>query len=205
MTNTIENKILKKIYTHGRGWVFSEKDLASLANRSAIDVTLHRLMHKGTIRRVMRGVYDYPKYSKLLQKQLSPDIDKVAQAIARKHAWRIQPSGPVALNILGLSTQVPSKYQYLSDGPSRNFQVGNTSLAFKSTVLKEAGFKYHESKLIVVAFRSLGKEHLNPDTTERIRQWLNPKMRSKVLKDTVTVSRWIYDEIRQVCREDTNG
>ncbi len=205
MTYTVEYKILKKIYTHGRGWVFSEKDFASLANRSAIDVTLHRLMNKDTIRRVMRGVYDYPKYSELLQKQLSPDIDKVAQAIARKHAWRIQPSGPVALNILGLSTQVPSKYQYLSDGPSRNFQVGNTTLAFKSTVLKEAGFKYHESRLIVAAFRSLGKERLDPETTEGIRQWLDPKMRSKVLKDTVTVTRWIYDEIRKTCREDTNG
>jgi len=205
MTNTVENKILKKVYTHGRGWVFSEKDFAPLANRSAIDVTLHRLMNKDTIRRVMRGVYDYPKYSELLQKQLSPDIDRVAQAIARKHAWRIQPSGPVALNILSLSTQVPSKYRYLSDGPSRNFQVGNTTLAFKSTVLKEAGFKYHESKLIVAAFRSLGKERLDPNTTTSIRQWLNPKMRSKVLKDTVTVTRWIYDEIRKICREDTNG
>ncbi len=205
MAYTTENKVLKKIYTHGRGWAFSEKDLASLGNRSAIDVTLHRLVKKGTIRRVIRGIYDYPKFSKLLQKQLSPDTDKVAQAIARKHGWRIQPSGPVSLNILGLSTQVPSKYLYLSDGPSKSFLIGKTTLSFKTTVLKEAGFKYHESSLIVAAIRSLGKDHVNPNTSDSVRKWLDPSMRTKVLKDTNTVSRWIYDEIRQVCREDENG
>jgi hypothetical protein len=205
MTYTIENKVLKKIYTHGRDWAFSEKDFASLANRSAIDVTLHRLMNKGTIRRVLRGIYDYPKFSKLLQKQLSPDIDKVAQAIARKHGWRIQPSGPVSLNILGLSTQVPSKYVYLSDGPTRSFQVGKTKLSFKATVLKEAGFRYHESSIIVAALRSLGKDHVTSSTSSVIRSWLDPNMRIKVLKDTNTVSRWIYDVVRQVCEEDVNG
>lgn len=203
MTYSIEDKILRKIYAKGRGWVFSGKDFVLIANRSAIDVSLHRLVQKGTIRRAVRGIYDYPKYSDLLQKRLSPDMDGIAQAIARKFAWRIQPSGGVALNILGLSTQVPSKYLYLSDGPTRRFSIRNTSLNFQTTSLKEVGFKYHESQTIVVALKALGKDHINQSTIDTISEWVDPAMRQKILKDSKTVSTWIYDNIRKVCHSGT--
>lgn len=198
---SIENKVLNKIYGHGRGWAFSQIDFATHGTRSAIDVALHRLVEKGTIRRVIRGIYDYPEYSNLLGKYLSPDIDKVGQAIARKFSWRIQPSGPTALNVLRLSTQVPSKYVYLSDGPSKVFTVGRTTIKFKTTVLKEVGFKLHESALIVVAFRSLGKDRLTADVINNTRKWLDPGNRSLVLKDTTKVTGWIYAAIRKVCLE----
>jgi hypothetical protein len=201
---SIEDKVVNKIYGSGRGWAFSQIDFATLGSRSAIDIALHRLVDKGTIRRVIRGIYDYPKYSDLLQKYLSPDIDKVGQAIARKHGWRIQPSGGTALNVLGLSTQVPSKYVYLSDGPSKVFTVGKTSISFKSTVLKEVGFKLHESALIVAGFRSLGAERLTPDVIKHTRDWLSPDLRSRVMKDTAKVTGWIYASIRKVCLEQSD-
>ncbi len=69
------------------------------------------------IRRVIRGIYDYPKFSNLLGQQLSPDLDQVAAALARKFGWHIQVTGPSALNLLGLSTQVPGRIIYASDGP----------------------------------------------------------------------------------------
>lgn len=198
---SIEDKVVNKIYGRGRGWAFSQIDFATLGSRSAIDIALHRLVDKGTIRRVIRGIYDYPKYSDLLQKYLSPDIDKVGQAIARKHGWRIQPSGGTALNVLGLSTQVPSKYVYLSDGPGKVVTVGKTSIKFKATVLKEVGFKLHESALIVAAFRSLGADRLTPDVINHTRDWLSPDLRSRVMKDTAKVTGWIYAGIRKVCLE----
>ncbi len=201
---SIEDKVVNKIYGSGRCWAFSQIDFATLGSRSAIDIALHRLVDKGTIRRVIRGIYDYPKYSDLLQKYLSPDIDKVGQAIARKQGWRIQPSGGTALNVLGLSTQVPSKYVYLSDGPSKVFMVGKTSIKFKSTALKEVGFKLHESALIVAAFRSLGAEWLTPDVINHTRDWLSPDLRSRVLKDTAKVTGWIYAGIRKVCLEKSD-
>ncbi|MEA3287418.1 MAG: DUF6088 family protein [Candidatus Marinimicrobia bacterium] len=201
---SIENKVLNKIYGRGRGWVFSQIDFATLGNRSAIDVAFHRLVDKGTIRRVSRGIYDYPVYSDLLGKYLSPDIDKVSQAIARKFNWRIQPSGPTALNMLGLSTQVPSKYVYLSDGPSKVFIAGKTPIRFKTTKLKDVGFKHHESASIVSAFRSLGRDRLTPDVIDHTRKWLNPEIRSRVLKDTAKATGWIYSGIRNVCLESSN-
>lgn len=205
MMQSIENNILKKIYGHGRGWAFFQKDFSPLASREAIDLALHRLEKKGTIRRVLRGLYDYPRFSELLNQQLSPDIDQVASALARKFGWHIQPSGPAALNLMGLSTQVPGRYVYLSDGPARTYEVGKTELIFESTALKETGFKLRESALIVQGLKSLGRERITPETIEKIRQWLDPSLRSKVLKDTATVTGWVYEAIRQICREQQDG
>ena len=106
MEKNIENKLLDTIKKKGRGWSFSQRDVAHLGTRSAIDVALHRLREKGVIRRVIRGIYDYPRFSKLLNGDLSPDTDQVAQAQARKFGWRIQSSGPAAQNMLGLSTSL---------------------------------------------------------------------------------------------------
>jgi hypothetical protein len=202
---SVENNILSKIYGHGRGWAFFQKDFSPLASREAIDLALYRLEKKGTIRRVLRGLYDYPRFSDLLDQQLSPDIDQVACALARKFGWHIQPSGPAALNVMGLSTQVPGRYVYLSDGPVRTYEVGKTELVFESTALKEAGFKLRESALIVQGLKSLGREGITRDTITKIRRWLDPSLRSKVLKDTATVTGWVYEAIRQICGEEGDG
>ena len=83
----------RRIHGNGRGWVFSPRDFTDLGRRATIDSALHRLERKGTVRRVIRGIYDYPRFSELLSQPLSPDIDQVAQALARKFGWRTQPSG----------------------------------------------------------------------------------------------------------------
>jgi hypothetical protein len=135
MAQTIEDKIVSRIYGHGRGWAFSKADFADLGSRSAIDSALSRREKHGLIRRVIRGIYDYPRHSKILHKSVSPDIDQVAHALARKFAWRIQPDGATAQNLLGLSTQVPARVAYLSDGPDRSYRIENTSLSFEHTAL----------------------------------------------------------------------
>jgi len=204
-TRNTEQKLLSKIRGKGRGWAFSQKDFALLANRGTIDIALHRLLAKGAIRRVIRGVYDYPRYSELLGTDASPDIDQVAAALARKFGWRIQPSGPAAQNLLGLSTQVPAAYIYLSDGPDRSYKINNTALKFKHTALKEAGFRYRESALIVQALKAFGPRRIKPRIVAKLRKWLNPKLRESILDDTSTVTGWVYAAIRDICREDGDG
>lgn len=167
-----------------------------------IDKALSDLTKKGKIRRVIRGVNDYPKYSDLLKQQLSSDPEQVAYALSRKFKWRIEPSGETALNLLGLSTQVSGRYLYLSDGPNRSYKVGQTDLEFKKTVLKEIGFKYPQSGLIVSALKSLGKEHITVEVISALKKQVQPKMHSKILTDTKTVSGWVYDAIKQICDED---
>jgi len=197
---SIKQKILDKIYRNGKGWSFSQSDFTGVGSRSSIDVSFHRLVQEGRIRRVIRGIYDYPKYSNLLGKQLSPDIEQVVQAIARKFGWCIQSSGPTALNMIGLSAQVPSKYVYLSDGPSKLITIGRTAVRFKKTSVKEIRFTLKESALIVAAFRSLGKERLSEEVISTTRKWLHPRLRSQVKEDTANVTGWIYCGIKKVCR-----
>ena len=208
---TIENKIVSRIYGRGRGWAFSANDFSAEFGRSTVDWVFYNLVASGTIRRVFRGVYDYPKYSELLEQELSPDFDQVAQAFARKFNWRIQPSGDAALNLLGLSTQVPGRLVYLSDGPNRQYQVGDTgdsidkgghfTLEFKKSALKDVGFKYRESGLLVQALKALGKERIDDTVIATLRKQLDEATCKRVLRDTVTATGWVYDAIKRICGE----
>ena len=199
----IENKILSRIYGRGRGWAFTKVDFVAEFGEVNIHQALSSLAWAGKIRRVSRGIYDYPGHSELLGKTLSPAIDQVAQALARKFNWRIQPSGDAALNLLRLSTQVPGRWVYLTDGPSRQYVIGKHTLVFKTSALKDAGFKYRESGLVVQALKALGKDRVDQSVVNTIRQELGAKTSARILQDTRAVTGWIYQIIKQVCEEPT--
>jgi hypothetical protein len=187
---------------HGRGWVFSSTDLIKKFKRQQIDNVLSDLVKENKIRRVLRGIYDYPKQSEFLQKELSPDIEQVAQAIARKFNWRIEISGESALNILNLSTQIQAKYIYLSDGPNRSYKLFNgTVIEFKKSALKDIGFKYKESSLVVQALKSLGKEHITDEIMKKIKEQIEPRLYEKILIDTQGTTIWVYEIIKQICKD----
>jgi hypothetical protein len=205
MPQSTEKQLVARIYGNGRGWAFSSKDFLDLASRNAIDMALIRLTSKSTIRRVIRGIYDYPRYSELLEKEMEPDIHQVARALARKFGWRIQAGGAAAMNLIGLSTQVPSQYVYQSDGPKRSYEIGNTSLNFRHAALKESGFRHDESGLTVAALKTLGEANITDDTIDQVRQWLPDAKRAQVRKDTERVTGWVHDAIKKICHENTDG
>lgn len=197
----INKKAIYRIYGHGRGWAFSPNDFVDEFSRGQIDNALSELCREGKIRRVCRGIYDYPKFSELLRQELSPDFDQVAQAFARKFNWRIQPAGDVALNLLRLSTQVPGRLVYFSDGPNRQYNIGNYTLEFKKSALKDVGFKYRESGLIVQALKALGKERVDESVITILRSQFDETECKRVLKDTVTATSWVYETIKRICGE----
>jgi hypothetical protein len=150
------------------GWHFHQSDLIKKFDRQEIDNVLSDLVKDKKIRRVSRGIYDYSKYSDFLKKELNPDIEQVSRAYARKFNWRIEVSGDSALNILNLSTQIQAKYIYLSDGPNKSYKLFNdVVIEFKKSNLKDIGFKYKESSLIVQALKSLGKEHITNEVINK--------------------------------------
>ncbi len=128
---TMRDQIVARIERLGKGKAFSAKDFLDIASRTTIDVTLAELTLDGTIRRVRRGLYDMPRVNPALGGELSPDIDEAARAIARKQKWNIVPEGAWAANLLGLSTQVPAKIIYLTDGPNNEVPIGRRSIYFK--------------------------------------------------------------------------
>jgi len=203
--NSSQKRVLSRIYGHGRGWVFSKSDFIDEISADSIDKALSELTKEGKIRRIARGLYEYPRYSDLLQQDLSPDIDKAAHAYARKFNWHIQPSGDTALNLLGLSTQVPGRYLYLSNGPNRLYEILGVPLEFKRTALKESGFKYGLSAVVVQALKALGKERVTEETLQAIRKYIDSSMCPKILKDTKTTTIWIYELIKKMCKEANNA
>lgn len=201
----LHEKVFYFVSGHGRGWAFSSSDLIKKFDRQQIDNVLSDLVKNKKIRRVSRGIYDYPKYSEFLKKELNPDIDEVARAYARKFNWRIEVSGDSALNILNLSSQIQAKYIYLSDGSNKTYKIlDNTTLEFKKTVLKDIGFKYRESSLVVQALKALGKEHITLEVINKIKGQIDSKMYDKILKDTQSTTVWVYEIIKQICKENNN-
>jgi len=204
MQQPTEQKVLNRIYGNGRGWAFSQADFADLGVRSTIDSALHRRQAEGLIRRVVRGIYDYPRDSKALGGPVSPDVDQVAHALARKFGWRIQPDGATAQNLLGLSTQVPARNVYLSDGPDRSYKIGKTTLAFEHSVLKEAGFRLPESRLVVQALKAFGEDQITPKVLTQIRKRFDRALWRRILLDTKTATGWVYAAIHQITK-DSDG
>lgn len=198
---SIHKKILKRIYISGRGWVFSKNDFLDYGGDGAIRLALMRLEEDGTIRRVLRGLYDYPKISTLLNEPMGTDLDQVAQALARKHGWRIQPSENTALNLLGLSTQVPAQAVYLSDGPSKTVQIGKRQLIFKKRALKESGFKRRESELVVQALKALGRERVDSAVRLKLAEALSAVIWKKMIRDTKTAPAWVHEIIRTIAEK----
>jgi len=202
---SVNKKIVERIYSRGRGWAFSKIDFIPPFSNVEVRKALSDLAKKGTIRRVSHGIYHYPRYSEILQQYLSPDIDQVAYAYARKFNWRIQTSGNTALNYLGLSTQVSAHYLYVSDGPSRTYKIGNQSLEFKHMAIKETGLELRESRLLVQALRSLGKDHISPDIMKKISDQIGDVPSGKILKDVQKVSVWVYKAIEEILKGSQHG
>jgi hypothetical protein len=197
---SIENKTSARIYGNKRGWTFSKIDFLDLGSDADIRKALSQLEKKGIIRRVLRGVYDYPKISSLLNTEMGPDLDQLAKALARRSGWRIQPSENTALNILGLSTQVPAQSVYLSDGPSKSYEIGKQQLVFKKRALKESVFKHKESELVVQALKAYGQERIDEKLQQKLADKWTTEMWRKILRDTKTAPAWVSDIILNITK-----
>jgi len=198
---SIENKIVSRIYGQQRGWAFSKNDFMDLGGDASVRKALSSLELRGTIRRVLPGLYDYPRISTLLSEPMGPDLDQAARALARKHGWRIQPSENTALNLLGLSTQVPAQAVYLSDGPGKGLEIGNRQLIFKKRALKESGFKFRESELAVQALKALGKERVDSAVRRKLAEAIPAATWKKMVRDTRTAPAWVHEIIRSIAEE----
>jgi hypothetical protein len=195
---TIMDRVVRRIRARGRGSVFSSKEFLDLGGRAAIDQVLSRLARAGTIRRLAPGLYDYPRTSPKLGMVLSPLYDKVAQAIAKKTGSKIQPSGALAANELGLSTQVPAKRVYLTDGPSRVYRIGKQIIVLKHAAPKEMVICGRISGRVFQALRHLGRRGVGDIVIRRLRRSLSSKDKAILSRDVRHASDWMRPIVEQV-------
>jgi len=198
---TMRDQIVTRIERQGSGEVFSAKDFLDIASRTTIDVTLAELAQDGTVRRIRRGLYDKPRVNPALGGELSPDIDEAARAIARRQKWKIVPEGAWAANLLGLTTQVPARIVYLTDGPNNEVPIGRRSISFKHARPKALAGLEGKIALVVQALRYLGKENVGSREVETLRAALTASEKRKLVKDTRFSVDWIYEMAKRIAEK----
>ena len=194
-------QIEKKILELPEGSVFTTSDFLDITNSDNFWQIAHRLESEGKIRRILPGIYDKPAFSEILQEQSAPDINGVAEAIARKNNWTIAPNGNTALNLLGLSTQVPANWEYLSSGETKNYQVGNRSINFIHRADRELNGMSAKTALIIQAIKALGAENITKETVDKLATKVSAEDKQKLLIEAKPTTSWIYEVIKKICED----
>jgi len=194
---SIDSKILSRIYGRGKGCVVTPGDFMDLGSRQAVDLVLHRLAKKGTLRRLSRGLYDYPRTDPDLG-LLSPTTDAIVKALKGRDKILLQPSGGYAANLLGLSDQVPMKIVFLTDGPARRVQLGKQVIMLKHTTPRAMATAGRVSGLVIQALRHIGQGHVDDAVVARLQKRLSADDRKLLLQDIRYAPAWIAAILRRV-------
>jgi hypothetical protein len=189
---SVEKQIEEHIGQAGGGSIFYPADFERYGSIEAVNIALHRLVKLNTLKRLAFGIYAKPIKSKLIG-DVYPGAEDVAIAIARRDNARLIPTGAYAQNRLGLSTQVPMKLVYLTDGPARKINVGKTTILFKKASPRKMALQGEISKLVVMALSDIGKDNVTTDEENRILNLLK-KEKPELLKHDIRMApRWIAE------------
>lgn len=182
------------------GTVFVATDFVDIADKTSINTYLTRLDEEKSLRRIMRGVYYKPEYNDFLGEFVAPEPDAVAHALARNFGWTIVPCGDTALNLLGLSTQIPATWVYVSDGTYKEYTYEQTTIKFKRTTNKEISKLSYKTALVVQALKALGKENVDDAVLTKLKNNLNAEDKQALLTEAKAATSWIYEYIKLICR-----
>lgn len=193
----IDRSIVAVLRSNGRGWVFTPRDFLALGTRGAVDKALSRHAARGTIRRLARGLYHFPKTHPVLG-ELVPNADVIGRALAGKDAVRLQPSGAYAANLLGLSEQVPAKLVFLTDGASKKVKVGQREFVLKQTTPRNMATAGRISGMVIQALRHLGQRRISDEMIETLKRKLSPNDKQQIVKDLIYAPAWIGEIMRKI-------
>ena len=201
--NSYLDQIKNRINDFDSRKVFINNDFLDIAGNETVRRTLNQLVSENKIKRVINGFYYNPIYSELIGEYEAVSIHELALAIARKYNWNIAPFNSTALNLLGLSTQVPTHYKYISSGRYKEYKIGDTILEFKKVNPGEIANMSLKTATVIQAIKSLGKENITNEVIQKIRENLTEKERIDLTNESKSVPSWIYEVIREIC-EDQN-
>jgi hypothetical protein len=207
MHRSVYDKLRRQVEKRGRGAVFVTREFLELGSRAAVDEALSRLAREGEIRRLGRGLYDYPR----LHPSLGPvpaDPDRVAEALARKSGGRIQSAGARAANALGLSEQVPARPVYLTDGRRRTVRVGGQTIEMRHAEPRSLAGAGRVEGTVIQALRHLGPGQISADTIGQLRQTLTAREKAALRREALSAPGWLVPtllEIAQAEASETSG
>ncbi len=201
MINNIVKQILAKIKKARRGTLFFGEDFISTGNSETIRKALQRLVKYGELVRIATGIYVRPEIDPVIG-PVTPGIETIAKAIARRDKARIIPTGVYALNRLGLSTQVPMNLVYLTDGAARKVRVGKRIITFKKATPKNVTAIGSISSLVIQALKTIGKDKVTTNEIEQIQLLLKEEKPTHLQHDIRLAPEWIRQIIQQVLNDN---
>ena len=187
------NQIRGNIERAEAGSVFVSTDFTDITDKKTVNMGLIRLADEGLIKKILFGVYYKPEFSELLGETVAPSPNKVAHALARNFGWTIVPCGDTALNLLGLSTQVPSQWVYVSDGAYKEYSFDNTVIKFKRTTNKEISKLSYKTALTIQALKALGKDNVSEQVISRLKKILTDEEKEKMLAESKSATSWVLE------------
>jgi hypothetical protein len=194
---------MSQVRVRGRGkWVFTPKDFLDLGSRAAIDRALSRLVLAGKLRRIGRGLYDFPRQSKILQGAAPASLDATVQAISRRDQIRVMPNGIVFANDLGLTNAVPAKPSYISSGRTKTVLVGNRKVYLQHVSQKVIAWADRPGGQFVAAVLWLDKAIASaPDMIDLMRVKLADDVKQDLLQDLDLLPGWMASIAKKVCND----
>lgn len=197
---SIDSKVIARVFGTGRGYVFTPNDFLDLGSRSAVYNALARGAKAGRIRKLAQGLYDHPRIG-ADGKTLLPTTEAVVRALVGREATRFQPSGAHAANMLGLTEQVPVRIVFLTDGKSRTVSIGRRKIILKHATPRHMATAGRKSGTVIQALRWLGKRSVDDSVLARVRAQLTPRERRELLKDVRHSPVWMTELLRAIARE----
>jgi len=198
MQSTV-SKIENEIKRRRRSKIYFAEDFTSFGTSEAIKKSLLRFEKSGMLIRLARGIYLYPSIDKKLGLGvLYPSVETIAKEIARRDKARIVPTGIYALNVLGLSTQIPANIIFLTDGAQRKIKVYNQLITFKHVVPKNLAYKSEAFMLVVSALKEIGEHSVSDNDMNTLRKALSHETKENISGDLNLAPAWIQKLIRQI-------
>ena len=164
---------------------------------------LSDLVKQEVMYRLSRGVY--LKATKTKFGLVYPTTEEIAKAIAERDNAEVLPTGSAALNILGLSTQIPMNPVFLTSGSARKIKCGNKTITFKHGVPKNFAIKGQMMRLLVQAMKAIGEQNITKEELEEIGNLLRKYPEEDTIKHDLTIMpQWIKNIIQKIIKENKN-
>ena len=191
----IEHSVLRR----KKGDLIFPTDFRGKGSQTAVKMALSRLSKEGKLSRLAHGIYYVPKIDPLFG-AVYPVAEEVAEAIAKKEKLRIKPAGAYALHRLGLTTQVPTRLVYITDGENRQIKIGKTVIKFKATTPKKMALDGELSSLVILALDELNPKNIDSDTENKLKELLLKENPARLKRNMALTSARIHDYILKLLK-----
>lgn len=210
---SLKKQLLDRIGKSAPNTVWTPTDFLDLAGRDAIDKALQRLVKRGELRRIDRGLYDKPRFNSLTQQHNPPDPMAVINAVARRDQIRVLVDGMTAANDLGFTNAVPAKIVVHSEARAKSILLGKLSITFKQTAASKLYWAGRPAMRIIQALHWL-RDTMPSDDNDSwhlhlARLLADPDdgsaLRADIASGMTTLPIWMQDVLRPLVLSEAHG